>query len=467
MIAAQRKVQALRAAAQADDPVAAILAIPTSRGNGYMNRADDYKTALLAHFGHTAAGAPASEAARPSGGRRGAEQVASAAPVAPPTPTPVRNGSALNLPGQDPTYAANLLRKTEQELGFTPRPNVPLDWTVRRDGVGLPSGRVVPWPNDKFKDLARRYLAQPSTLQMEAKNLQRQHQAALLNFMHPEIRAHLTRITADAEAERRLADAQHAQNMRTTRAAAASFLNELQSISALHKPQEQIGANVRQLDGNLESAAEFLGTSPEKLGQMAKAMVADYGAGEVFNIRVVTMRSAASSGQSVSVHFTGDSGTSITRKFTKSGDDIFVDHSFFRAGSRGNGSAKALFRVSLGVYKMLGVKKVKVHANIDVGGYAWAKFGFVPTQSSWEGLRGRMTEKLMRLSGVPADAKTRIKALLEKNDPKTLFALSDAKIGERSIGKEMLLGSDWYGALSLNDGDSYRRCVGYISQGRG
>lgn len=63
LIAAQRKVAALYAAAQSADPVAALLAIPTSRGNGYMNRADDYKTALLRHFNHDHAGNATSEAA--------------------------------------------------------------------------------------------------------------------------------------------------------------------------------------------------------------------------------------------------------------------------------------------------------------------------------------------------------------------------------------------------------------------
>jgi hypothetical protein len=38
----------------------------------------------------------------------------------------------------------------------------------------------------------------------------------------------------------------------------------------------------------------------------------------------------------------------------------------------------------------MGVTKVKVHANIDVGGYAWARFGFVPRQRSWDELRGSL-----------------------------------------------------------------------------
>jgi hypothetical protein len=42
------------------------------------------------------------------------------------------------------------------------------------------------------------------------------------------------------------------------------------------------------------------------------------------------------------------------------------------------------------MYKQLGIEKVQVHANIDVGGYAWAKYGYVPTSSSWESLRSQI-----------------------------------------------------------------------------
>lgn len=46
------------------------------------------------------------------------------------------------------------------------------------------------------------------------------------------------------------------------------------------------------------------------------------------------------------------------------------------------------------VYEALGLEKLKVSANIDVGGYAWAKYGYVPTASSWAELRGELERKL-------------------------------------------------------------------------
>jgi hypothetical protein len=46
------------------------------------------------------------------------------------------------------------------------------------------------------------------------------------------------------------------------------------------------------------------------------------------------------------------------------------------------------------MYKQLGIEKVKVTANIDVGGYAWAKYGYIPTQDAWNSLRTKLESKL-------------------------------------------------------------------------
>jgi hypothetical protein len=40
-----------------------------------------------------------------------------------------------------------------------------------------------------------------------------------------------------------------------------------------------------------------------------------------------------------------------------------------------------------------------VHANIDVGGYAWAKYGYVPTEQSWRNLSSHIHDKIDELAG--------------------------------------------------------------------
>ena len=50
LVSCQRKLAKLHEAAQGADPVLALMAIKTSRGNKYLNTCDDYRTVLLAHF---------------------------------------------------------------------------------------------------------------------------------------------------------------------------------------------------------------------------------------------------------------------------------------------------------------------------------------------------------------------------------------------------------------------------------
>jgi predicted ABC-type ATPase len=63
-------------------------------------------------------------------------------------------------------------------------------------------------------------------------------------------------------------------------------------------------------------------------------------------------------------------------------------------GATGNDIGKKVLAANIAMYQKAGIEKVKVHANIDVGGYAWAKYGYVPTRSSWNSLRADLQSKL-------------------------------------------------------------------------
>jgi hypothetical protein len=73
---------------------------------------------------------------------------------------------------------------------------------------------------------------------------------------------------------------------------------------------------------------------------------------------------------------------------------------YFKLFSRATGkdAGKAMLAGNVEVYKKLGIDTVKVHANIDVGGYAWAKYGYVPTNSSWEALSSDLADKCWLIS---------------------------------------------------------------------
>ena len=54
------------------------------------------------------------------------------------------------------------------------------------------------------------------------------------------------------------------------------------------------------------------------------------------------------------------------------------------AGVQGSGIGKRLLAANVALYQKLGLDEVKTHANIDVGGYAWARYGYVPNRYSWD-----------------------------------------------------------------------------------
>jgi hypothetical protein len=63
----------------------------------------------------------------------------------------------------------------------------------------------------------------------------------------------------------------------------------------------------------------------------------------------------------------------------------------------GGGVGKQVLKANVEMYQKLGLDSVEVHANIDVGGYAWAKYGYVPTD--WYELQSNLEDRLNEMAG--------------------------------------------------------------------
>jgi len=103
-------------------------------------------------------------------------------------------------------------------------------------------------------------------------------------------------------------------------------------------------------------------------------------------------------GDSIDIHGTiqqdGEQAGSFTRNIGLNSKSAY---SAYFALSRGKTKAdigKKLLAGNIETYQRLGIEKVSVTANIDVGGYAWAKYGYVPTQSAWNSLRSTLETRL-------------------------------------------------------------------------
>lgn len=172
-----------------------------------------------------------------------------------------------------------------------------------------------------------------------------------------------------------------------------------------------------------------------------------------------------------------------TRRILKPQDGI-AEHDYLKLGksAQNTGYGKTLLQQQMNAYPDMGINKVNLFANIDVGGYAWAKYGFSPDKESWAAL-GKDIRQHMRgegdfaedlpLPGLTMDDKKAVNAIL-KSDPKTgMVNLSDlntdvgavdARGNPAPLGKALLLGKDWNGSLDLNDANQMARYNAYVGQ---
>lgn len=151
-----------------------------------------------------------------------------------------------------------------------------------------------------------------------------------------------------------------------------------------------------------------------------------------------------------------------------------VHHQLFELDPvlQGQGVAKELLANSMELYEQAGIAKISLFAALDVGGYAWAKYGFSPEPGrSTRELFLSLKERLAELDGVSAPVRAVVTRLLESDDPKAIWAISDLegiKVSEggktTTLGKALLLGSHWKGQLSLNDPEARARFDQYISR---
>lgn len=138
-----------------------------------------------------------------------------------------------------------------------------------------------------------------------------------------------------------------------------------------------------------------------------------------------------------------------------------VEHSLFEIdrSHRGTGFGSAFVTHSFDEYRRMGYKTVKVHANIDVGGYTWASMGFKFSNPRGEAglisklahaeryrwvtddeiaLFHEMAETMRRNGGTPQDIiRIGIDRTWEERG-QTMWA-----------GKKLMLGTDWMGVYTL------------------
>jgi RNA:NAD 2'-phosphotransferase (TPT1/KptA family) len=136
---------------------------------------------------------------------------------------------------------------------------------------------------------------------------------------------------------------------------------------------------------------------------------------------------------------------------------------------QGQGIAKRFLSDSMDFYQRNGIKLIRLAANSDVGGYAWAKYGFAPPgQGSL-----MFTHVLQRVRNMPPEVMARVQQSIGKGG-KGIWDIADMTAPVKTdwsdepvpAGKALLEGSDWIGQLRLDDKEAMDRFWNYVGKRR-
>ncbi len=160
----------------------------------------------------------------------------------------------------------------------------------------------------------------------------------------------------------------------------------------------------------------------------------------------------------------------------------YAYHNYFALPKerQGAGIAKSVLRDQVDLYKKMDLDYIKLTANVDVGSYAWGKYGFLPhTDQQWQSLAKYLKNGLDQLASfgrMPENEHRYLSLILKNPDRHALWDFADAP-GKIPIGilgsnpkkqlkwsQKLLLDTPWEGKLDLKDPESMRKFNDYISQ---
>lgn len=133
------------------------------------------------------------------------------------------------------------------------------------------------------------------------------------------------------------------------------------------------------------------------------------------------------------------------------------------------GFGKQITQNLVAIADHIGASKIDLEANVDVGGYAWAKYGFAPTPANWRGLANSIKSKYAeKLAALPNQVSTEVNAILNSNSPDSIQKLAAVDFKSAAdkypIGKSLLLKTTWAGSIDLTDKKSYSTIKAYCAK---
>lgn len=139
----------------------------------------------------------------------------------------------------------------------------------------------------------------------------------------------------------------------------------------------------------------------------------------------------------------------------------------FSPSFQDNRLAAPLLRVTVESYVIAGFDRIDLCANIDMGSYAWAHYGFfakpgevqrlidqillkVEDDASWTGRQRRLISESLRND-------------IDPGDPGSVLLISDFELEGEPIGKKLMEWTRWNGYLDLNDDGQLKSFRSYVT----
>lgn len=133
---------------------------------------------------------------------------------------------------------------------------------------------------------------------------------------------------------------------------------------------------------------------------------------------------------------------------------------------QGKGFSKRFLKNSMDFYKDIGVNTIEMMASEDVGGYAWARYGFTPRdKKAFDSVKGVVESRAQHVTMSDKDRKVLMNAL-NSDDPHAIYVIADmgrATRGEGfSIGQQLLLKTHYEAWFQLDDEVAMLRFNKYV-----
>lgn len=165
--------------------------------------------------------------------------------------------------------------------------------------------------------------------------------------------------------------------------------------------------------------------------------------GEQYGIELAVSKVSISE-NSFMLKFKGSQGFELERTFYNTPDGINVHHDHFEIDKQiqGKGLSKKLFRLLYKQYQQMGVKRMDVFANINIGGYTWARYGFMAINKN---------EAKNAIQNHRKEAHDFIEDYYNKNNLPATAPFPMRLISEQPWGGNALMGGFWEGFIDLTN----------------